>query len=195
MSAFEPRASPAAGKPDRRRGRPAPRQGISRLSFPADDPAQWNDLFIATAGASAALTGLVFVAVSINIRPILDEPGLPERAAEPLTFLLGVLTVSILALVPGQGAVALGTELAIGSVILAAVIAYLINSGRKRHMRHAWLIGRSVLAVPGTVPFIIGSVSLLAGGGGGLAWVVAGILGATIGAVYSAWIVLVEILR
>jgi hypothetical protein len=33
----------------------------------AYEPSDWSDLFVASAGASAALAGLVFVAVSINI--------------------------------------------------------------------------------------------------------------------------------
>jgi hypothetical protein len=165
------------------------------VSFPADDPAHWVSLFTATASASAALTGLVFVAVSINIRAILEGPGLPERALEPLVLLLGALTVSILVLIPAQGPTALGIELAIASVLLTAGAGLLINNGRKRHMKFSWLIGRIVLATLGTVPFVIGSVSLLIGHGGGLAWIVAGILGAILSAVYSAWIVLVEILR
>jgi hypothetical protein len=41
---------------------------------------EWGDLFVATAGASAALAGLVFVAVSINIERILEFNDLPERA-------------------------------------------------------------------------------------------------------------------
>jgi hypothetical protein len=165
------------------------------MSFPADDPAQWTSLFEATASASAALTGLVFVAVSINIRQILATPSLPERAAEPLILLSGVLTVSILALIPGQGTTALGVELAILSVCLIAIVAFLVNSGRKHIIKLSWLISRCVIAAFGTVPFLIGAVSLLARGGGGLAWVLAGILGAIIGAVWTAWIVLIEILR
>ena len=165
------------------------------MSFPASDPAQWTSLFTATASASAALTGLVFVAVAINIRAILDGPGLPERALEPLLLLLGVLTVSILVLIPRQGRTTLGTELAIESVLLTTAVAMLINYGRKQHMKLGWLLARSALAALGTVPFMIGSVSLLTGHGGGLAWTAAGILGATLGGVYSAWIVLIEILR
>ncbi|HVS99677.1 MAG TPA: hypothetical protein VHE08_04100 [Solirubrobacterales bacterium] len=33
----------------------------------AYDPVEWHDLFVAAAGASAALLGLLFVAVSINL--------------------------------------------------------------------------------------------------------------------------------
>jgi len=36
------------------------------------DTAAWTDFFLAAAGASAALSGLIFVAVSVNIRPVLE---------------------------------------------------------------------------------------------------------------------------
>ena len=65
----------------------------------AYDPTEWHDLFVATAGASAALAGLVFVAVSINIERILKYPGLPDRALETVLLLLGVLLVSIVGLI------------------------------------------------------------------------------------------------
>ena len=68
----------------------------------AYDPAEWTDLFVATAGATAALAGLVFVAVSINLDRIIGEAGLPDRALETLLLLVLVLLVSIVALIPGQ---------------------------------------------------------------------------------------------
>jgi hypothetical protein len=37
----------------------------------------WETFFAAQVGASAALAGLVFVALSINLKEILDLPGLP----------------------------------------------------------------------------------------------------------------------
>ncbi len=43
---------------------------------------EWHDIFIATAGASAALTGLIFVEVSINLSRILAIPTLPGRAVK-----------------------------------------------------------------------------------------------------------------
>lgn len=42
--------------------------------------ADWTDLYVASAGASAALTGLLFVAVSVNIQDFLEYAGLPARA-------------------------------------------------------------------------------------------------------------------
>jgi hypothetical protein len=48
---------------------------------------QWHDFFLAQAGAAGVLTGLVFVAVSINLQQILSDEsgsGLPGRAAEAL---------------------------------------------------------------------------------------------------------------
>jgi len=81
----------------------------------AYDVSEWTDLFVASAGASAALAGLVFVAVSINVDRILKFEGLPERALETVLMLLIVVLVSIVGLIPGQSTTALGAEvLALG---------------------------------------------------------------------------------
>jgi hypothetical protein len=47
----------------------------------------------------------------------------------------------------------------------------------------------------GTVPLVVGGASVLAESGGGLYWIVAGIVLAVVGAVSNAWVLLVEILR
>src|SRR5215213_7208547 len=85
----------------------------------AYDATAWSDLFVAGAGASAALAGLVFVAVSINIERVLEYGGLPERAQETLTLLMSPLAVSLLGLVP-QSSTALGVELAVGGGVIVA---------------------------------------------------------------------------
>ncbi len=162
----------------------------------AYDPAEWKDLFVAVAGASAALTGLLFVAVSINLERILKFEGLPERALETLLFLVTVLLVSIVGLIPGQSHVALGLELLFVSLITGGVIVRLptLRMGDDE-VERSWVIARWAVRLAATVPFVVGGASVYIECGGGLYWVLAGILFAIIGAVASAWVLLVEILR
>lgn len=47
----------------------------------AYQPEAWHDFFTAVTAAAAAVTGLLFVALSINLAAILKEPRLPGRAA------------------------------------------------------------------------------------------------------------------
>jgi hypothetical protein len=46
-------------------------------------PESWHDLFVASAGAAAALTGLIFVAVSINLAKIVDPAGGDPPLGQP----------------------------------------------------------------------------------------------------------------
>jgi peptidoglycan/LPS O-acetylase OafA/YrhL len=75
--------------------------------------------------ASAALAGLVFVAVSINVERILQFKGLPKRALQTVLLLLSVVLVSILGLIPNQSHTALGAELLFEALMTTAVIAAL----------------------------------------------------------------------
>jgi hypothetical protein len=78
----------------------------------AYDIAGWAGFLAVVAGVAATLTGLIFVAVSINLARILEFPGLPERAAETIVQLLGAMIIALIGLVPGQSALVLGVELA-----------------------------------------------------------------------------------
>jgi hypothetical protein len=85
----------------------------------------WANFFVAEVGASAALTGLLVVAISINLSRILAISKLPERAAEGLIILTGALVIASIGLVPNQPVTLFGSEvLAIGLVtfLVAAVI-------------------------------------------------------------------------
>ena len=161
----------------------------------AYDTADWHDLLVASAGAAAALTGLVFVAVSINIDRILRHKGLPERGLQTVLVLLGAVVVSLFGLIP-QSTTALGVELLVTGLVLAAFFAATARttlSGTRTHP--GWWLSRLVATVPAYVPYAIAGVSLLVGAGGGLRWLAVGLVGAFVGGVVTAWVLLVEILR
>jgi modulator of FtsH protease len=50
-------------------------------------PADWSDFALAQVGASAALLGLVFVGISINLRDFVDSRTLVNRAFEAIVML------------------------------------------------------------------------------------------------------------
>src|SRR5271154_545849 len=81
----------------------------------------WQSFFAAELGALASLTGLVVVAISINLSRILAVANLPTRAGEALVTLVGALVVVSVGLVPGQPVRLLGAEfLSIGLVTFVA---------------------------------------------------------------------------
>jgi hypothetical protein len=158
--------------------------------------AGWDNFFVAEAGASAALLGLLFVAVSINLAKVLQYPQLPSRAAEALIALMTVLLVASACLVPGQPATALGIEIiAIGVIAWAAPTFMQVREPRQPDAQRYWLVNRVVLAQLASLPIIGAGVSLLVERGGGLYWLVPGVAFAFIEAVFGAWVLLVEINR
>ena len=56
---------------------------------------EWSDFALAQLGASAALLGLVFVGLSINLRDVIGSTSLVNRAAEAVIALAGVLVAAI----------------------------------------------------------------------------------------------------
>jgi modulator of FtsH protease len=77
----------------------------------AYSPDAWHDFFVAAAGAAAALTGLLFVALSLHIRYIVSEPTYRSMARGSLIGLVMVLILSFNLLVR-QPALWTGIELA-----------------------------------------------------------------------------------
>lgn len=157
--------------------------------------AEWSDLFVAMAGASAALGGLLFVAVSINIERILQFEGLPERGQETLLLLIAVLLASLVGLIPGQSEAALGAELLAIGLATGALVARLPTASAAVTIPRSWRWLRRALRFAAIVPFAVGGASLLLEAGGGLYWIAGAIVFALLGALINAWVLLVEILR
>jgi len=158
--------------------------------------AGWENFFVAEVGAAAALTGLLFVAVSINLAKILSFPHLPGRAGESLIMLMGVLMVSALGLVPGQSRVALGAEIVgVGLLVWLFPIRIQRRAARLPGARTPWVTTRAFIHQVGSLPLLVAGISILAGSGGGLYWIVPGTLLAFASGILNSWVLLVEIQR
>lgn len=155
--------------------------------------ANWTGFLSVAAEVAATLTGLIFVAISINLSRILETQSLADRAAESIMQMFGALIVSIWALVPGQSGLVIGAGMAVAGLllwILQTIFQY--RSHSQQRTRPILSLAVSQLA---TVPFCIAGISLATGTLGGLYWLAPGIiLSITVG-VSNAWVLLVEILR
>jgi hypothetical protein len=157
----------------------------------------WQTLLAVQAGAAATLTGLVFVAVSLNLSKILTVPGLPGRAGESIVQFLQVFFVATVALVPRQPVSVLATEiLAIVLTSWAFQVGVQFRYSRSR-VGHpwSWLLIRVVMSQIATVPFFVAAVALLLGDINGLYFLVLGFVFSFVAGVMSAWVLLIEILR
>jgi hypothetical protein len=156
----------------------------------------WHDFFAAQAAAGAALAGLVFVAISINLQRVLTSRAVSGRAVEALVLLVSLLIVGLLALIPEQGEIALGVELIAFGLFLSGV---LIRGGARAHSaggatRWQYLF-RLVLGQLAALPIVIAGISLLTGDGGGLYWIALATFAGILAGMIGAWVLLVEILR
>jgi modulator of FtsH protease len=158
---------------------------------------EWQTLFAVQAGAAATLTGLVFVAMSINLAKIIEIPGLAGRAAESMLQFLQVFFVSSAVLLPRQPLIALGCE-----ILFVAALSWLgqltsqIRYARARSGHPVnWLAQRVVTTHIASIPLVVAAVMLILGNSGGLFVIMGGFFFSFVAGVVGAWVLLVEILR
>jgi modulator of FtsH protease len=158
----------------------------------------WSDFFVATAGVAGALAGLVFVAISINLARILELPSAINRAGETLLVLGGALSVALIALVPAQSSRHLGAILLIAAVpVWFLPVLTQIRGFRHHHYQHAAHVPiRAALHQLATLPIVLGSLGICGFVSDfGIGYVAAGCILSMLVAMFSAWVLLVEILR
>jgi modulator of FtsH protease len=168
----------------------------------AYDAARWSDFALAQLGASAALLGLVFVGMSINLKDFVGTPLLVNRALEAIVLLASVLLAATAVLMPEQSHEAVGIELAVvGVATLAAVLRLQQGTGADvvapgdRGPTRASIVSRRLLGLGSALLIAVAGVLVLAEAGGGLYWWPVAIVIAYLGALVNAWVLLVEILR
>src|SRR5580704_4828165 len=85
------------------------------------NPGLWSNFFVLVGTGSAALTGLVFVAISVNLKAVAKDATHMYRAINMLSGFTAVFIVSSLALMGHQTHRTLGLEWLIVSLLAAAI--------------------------------------------------------------------------
>ena len=121
-------------------------------------PDSWHDFFLAAAGAAAALTGLLFVALSLHMRYIASERTYRNMARGSLIGLVMVLIQGLIALVR-EPAWWTGAELAVVSAL------YLVLEGGYELLtfrRARWKVARGTL-VRSSIGHLLSLVGVVGG--------------------------------
>lgn len=182
------------------------RPGSRRNPYPAPvDPqafaasiASWSNVFLAEAGASAGLLGLLFVGVSINLNAIggPERADLRARAEQAFSNLLYVLAISLVLLGPDSDAS--GNAIALGAVGVVAILRTFGNIRTVRRLawarlnraalrRFSWTIVAAVLLV------YVAARYWSAADGKATVFVLVATLVLMFGAADTAWEMLVEV--
>ncbi|MEJ0011382.1 MAG: hypothetical protein WDM94_01915 [Bauldia sp.] len=157
----------------------------------------WDSFFVAETAAAAALLGLLFVAISINLKQVLEAGGLTDRALSALLLLLAILILGLLLAMPDQPLSVLGVETLAVSIVTGIIGTPLGLRGLRLADKQYWV--NFLLNVVGFIGVLvviaIGGLQMFGGGEAGFYWIGVGMCLALIKAVSEGWIFLIEINR
>jgi hypothetical protein len=154
-------------------------------------PTLWHDYFVMVGGGSAALTGLVFVAMTLHLQEIVGDPVQRHRSRTILAGLTAVFIRCALVLMGGQNAQAVAVELF--GVLL--VVEFILYSSIRQAARSAdqGVLWRTIGSFTCLLFEQAGAVVLFFGNAWGLYAVGIGMMSSFIFMVTGAWLLLVGV--
>jgi hypothetical protein len=130
---------------------------------------QWNNFFLMVGGGAAALAGLVFIAMSINLSIITRDATHKNRAVATMTGFTAVFMICAFALIGNQNYQWIGVEWLVVSLVPTITYIRVYIRARKVGRSSVGLsIGRFIAGTSCYAAQIIGSVLLIAGHVAGL---------------------------
>jgi modulator of FtsH protease len=155
-------------------------------------PGMWRDFGVTIGGLAGALTGLLFVAVSIKSDTLAKSRSLRSRAAQTLVLFMTSALAAIVLVAPQPGD-ALGGELVALAVASGAVLVVLDRRGGHDHASQvARYIERASPNAVTQVLFGVAGITFLITAGGGLYWLIPAAVSSLVGGVINAWLFLVH---
>ena len=155
--------------------------------------AMWLGFGEALAAVAGALTGLLFVALSVKGNALAGSRTLRSRAAETLVLFMTSVLIAVLLVAP-QPAAALGWELLALAVVSGA--ALLILDRRAGHAAGPGVARYVERFSPNTITAVliaVAGLTFLLKAGGGLYWLIPAAVTSIVGGVVNAWLFLVRV--
>jgi hypothetical protein len=155
----------------------------------------WTDFAVVVGAGTAALLGLLFVAVSIRIETIAKSAELRNRAAQTMSLFMTGLLVALLLAVPDQREWALGVEYLVLALVVIGV-GLMLNrwaGGRRAGgamARHLESINPTYVT---SSLLVVSAVILILGHKNGLYLLVPALIAVLVGGVVNAWLILVRL--
>jgi hypothetical protein len=153
----------------------------------------WHDFAVTTGGLAGALTGLLFVAVSLHSGALATSLTLRSRAAQTLVLFM-TPAIGALVLTAPQPGTALGAELL--GLAAASGAALLVLDRRAGHDATSGVARYMERASPNTVTAVlvgVAGLTFLLKAGGGLYWMIPTVVAGLVGGVINAWLFLVRL--
>ena len=155
-------------------------------------PGMWHDFGVTIGSLAGALTGLLFVAVSIKSDTLSKSVSLRSRAAQTLVLFMTSALAAIVLVAPQPGD-ALGGELvALAAISGAALYVLDRQGGHDQTSRVARYIERASPNAITQVLFGVAGITFLIAAGGGLYWLIPAAVFSLVGGVINAWLFLVR---
>lgn len=155
--------------------------------------ATWVGFGEALAGVSGALTGLLFVAVSVNSNVLAASRSLRSRAAQTLVLFMTSVLVAVLLIAP-QPAAALGAEL-LALAVVSGTILLILDRRAGHHSDQA--VARYIEKFsPNTITAVlvgVAGLTFMLKSGGGLYWLIPAAVASLLGGVTNAWLFLISL--
>jgi hypothetical protein len=151
----------------------------------------WHDYFLMVGGGAAALTGLVFVAMTLHLEEITGNLVHRHRARTILTGLTAVFIRCALVLMGGQNAKAVAVELIVVLLVVEAILYRSIRQAARD--ADPWVLRRTIGSFACLVLEQGGAVVLFFGGVWGLYAVGLGMMSSFVFMVSGAWLLLVGV--
>jgi hypothetical protein len=155
--------------------------------------ATWLTFGETLAAVAGALTGLLFVAVSVNSDVLAASRRLRSRAAQTLVLFMTSVLIAVLLVAP-QPPAALGSELLALAVVSGTTL--LILDRRAGHSTDRGVASYIERFSPNTITAVlvgVAGLTFLVHAGGGLYWLIPAAMASLLGGVVNAWLFLVRV--